>query len=120
MHYIVRQATSFSVKHRFPIIAHVEMHANHFCRHRTFPYCRHRQAADYFRLQASSPYNRSHEYARKPFYRQIPIRIDTSTSKMLRMEKLRKSIRPNRQNPRVPTKPEVNLNFRGHPNSTAM
>ena len=65
---IVRQAASFSVKHRFSIIAHVKMHANHFCRHRTFPYCRHRQAADYFRLQASSPYYRSHEYARKPFF----------------------------------------------------
>ena len=78
---IVRQATSFSVKHRFPIIAHVKMHANHF-------------------------------------YRQILIGIDTSTSKMLRIEKLRKSLIPNRQYPRVPTKPEVSLNCRGHPNRT--
>ena len=36
------QLTIFCVTQRFPIIAHVNMHANLFSRHTTSPYCRHR------------------------------------------------------------------------------
>ena len=64
-HCIVRKATSFTVWHRFLIIAHVKMHANRFYRHIISLYCRHRQANNYFRLQTSFPYYRSCEHACK-------------------------------------------------------
>ena len=81
---IVREAISFSVKHRFPIIAHVKMHANHFYRHRSFPYCRHRQATNYFRLQTSIPYYRSCEHACKPLVSSHNVSLlSTSTGNQL-------------------------------------
>ena len=40
---IDRQPTIFSVTQCFPIIAHVNMHANSFSRHTTSPYHRSRQ-----------------------------------------------------------------------------
>lgn len=36
------------------------------------------------------------------------------------MKKLLKSVRPDRQYPRVTATPEVDLDFRGHPNRTAV
>ena len=63
---IDRQPTIFGFSHRFPIIAHVNMHANFWYRHTTFPYCRHRQATNYFQHHTTSPYYRSLEHARKP------------------------------------------------------
>ena len=47
---IDRQLTIFRVTQRSPIIAHVNMYANRFYRHTTFPYCRHRQATNYVLL----------------------------------------------------------------------
>ena len=83
-HCIVRKAISFSVKHRFPNIAHVKMHANHFYRHRSFPYCRHRQATNYFRLQTSIPYYRPREHACKPLVSSHNVSLLlTSTSNQL-------------------------------------
>ena len=42
-HCIVRQATIFGVRHCFPIIAHVNIHANSFFRQTHSPYYRSRQ-----------------------------------------------------------------------------
>ena len=69
---IDRQPTIFSVTQCFPIIAHVNMHANSFSRHTTSP-CYltrqhetlHRQASNYFRRQTLFPYYRSREYSRE-------------------------------------------------------
>ena len=38
----------------------------------------------------------------------------------MRMKKLQKSVKPNRQYPRVTATPGVDLDFRGHPNRTAL
>ena len=83
-HCIVRQATSFSVWHRFPIIAHVKMHTNRVYRHIISLYCRHRQATNYFRLQTSFPYYRSCEHARKPLVSSHNVSLlSTSTGNQL-------------------------------------
>ena len=83
-HCIVRQATSFSVWHRFPIIAHVKMHANCVYRHIISLHCRHRQATNYFRLQTSFPYYRSCEHACKPLVSSHNVSLlSTSTGNQL-------------------------------------
>ena len=46
-------------------------------------------------------------------------KMDFLTPKTYVVKKLRKSIRPNHQYPQAPAKPEVDLDFRSHPNMVA-
>ena len=62
------QATNFSVRHRFPIIAHVKMHATRIYRPTTSPNCRHRRTINYVRCHTNIPYYRSRKHARKPLF----------------------------------------------------
>ena len=63
---IDRQLTFFRVTQRSPIIAYVNMYANRFNRHTTFPYCRHRQATNYVQRHTTFSYYRSCEHVCKP------------------------------------------------------
>jgi hypothetical protein len=69
---IDRQPIIFCATQRFPIIAHVNMHANSIFRHTTTSYHRshhheavHQQATFYFWRQTLFPYYRSREYSRE-------------------------------------------------------
>ena len=59
---IDRQLTIFRFTQRSPIIAYVNMYANRFYRHTTFPYCRHRQATNHVQRHTTFSYYRSCEH----------------------------------------------------------
>ena len=47
-------------------------------------------------------------------------KMDSLTSKMQELKTSRKYMRPNHQYSQAPVKPEVDLDFRGHPNMVAL
>ena len=78
------QATILRVTQRSPIIAYVNMYANRFYRHTTFPYCRHRQATNYVQRHTTFPYYCSCEHVCKPLLSSHNVSLfSTSTGNQL-------------------------------------